>query len=105
MKRSIILLAIAALPLSACSGKSKAPDDKASASATATDGAKPNPWASGSPSAAPATSKPEAKATAAAKEDHVNPWAKDPPPNSQPSAAASDKPKEKKAPRPQQAMD
>jgi hypothetical protein len=104
MKRSIILLAIASLPLAACSGKGKPADDKtAKADATATDAAKPNPWASGSAAPAPEATKTAAK-DAPAKEEHVNPWAKNPPPGSQPSAAASDKPKEKAASKPQPAM-
>jgi len=61
MKRAIILVALAALPLGACSSTAKPDDTKAAATGTA------------------------------AKE-HVNPWAKDTPPGSQPSEAATAKP-------------
>ena len=64
MKRAVIFVALAALPLGACSSKAK-PDDTV------------------------------AVASGAAKEEHVNPWAKDPPQGSQTSEAATDKSKPK----------
>ncbi|MDL2353339.1 MAG: hypothetical protein QFC78_10895 [Pseudomonadota bacterium] len=93
MKRALILLALAALPLAGCSGKAKAPD----AAVAAGGSAKPNPWSKDGAGPDPkvganlADTKPSAKSTAAP----TNPWAKDPPPGAKPSetAAAKDKPK------------
>ena len=96
MKRALILLALAALPLAGCSGKAKAPDDK-----LATAGAsKPNPWSvDGATDEAPdpkAKAKPAAKkAPAKAAAEGSNPWAKDPPPGAEPSDAAGAKAKPK----------
>ena len=103
MKRALILLAFAALPLGGCSGKAKAPDDKLAA-ATA---AKHNPWSvdDGATEEAPdpkakGKTKPKAEAKKAPAKDATapaNPWAKDPPPGAvpSPSPAAKDKPKAK----------
>jgi len=77
MKRAIFLLALAALPLAGCGGKAKEPDAKAAAADKA---------------------KPKDDKKALAKEDHVNPWAKDAAPGSQPSDAAAAKPADKAKP-------
>ena len=94
MKRALILIApvlvIAALPLAGCSGKAKAPDAKAAAAGQS----KHNPWsvegagdgaADPKANAKPAASKAPAKGTAGGD----NPWAKEPPPGTQPSGAAA----------------
>ncbi len=101
MKRALILLALAALPLAGCSGKAKAPDDKLAVAGPS----KHNPWSvdGGASEVAPdpkAKPKPKAEAKKAPAKDAAvpsNPWAKDPPPGAQssPSPAAKDKPKAK----------
>lgn len=94
MKRALILLALAALPLAGCSGKAKAPDDKLAAAGPS----KHNPWSVDSatdeapdPKAKPKAKKAAAKGTAEA----TNPWAKEPPPGAEPSDAAAAKAKPK----------
>ncbi len=110
MKRTILFLALAALPLAGCSGKAKDAGSKDAAAAKAkagekntatTTGEHVNPWAKDSAPGAEASpaaadkAKPAAKPSAAADE-HVNPWAKDPPPGSVPSEPAKDKAKKAK---------
>ena len=99
MKRALLLLALAALPLGGCSGKAKAPDGK-----TAVAGpSKHNPWSvdDGATEEAPdpkAKGKPKAEAKKAPAKDAAapsNPWAKEPPPGSVPSEKPAEKPKAK----------
>ena len=96
MKRTAILLILAALPLGACSGKGKTADPVVAASGAP----KANPWSidSASEPAADATAATKAAPAKAAPKDGAaatNPWAKDPPPGSQPSEPAADKAKDK----------
>lgn len=100
MKRALILLTLAALPLGGCSGKAKAPDDKLAAAGSS----KHNPWSvDGASDVAPdpkAKANPKAEAKKAPAKDAAaptNPWAKDPPPGAAPSSspAAKGKPKAK----------
>jgi len=96
MKRALIMLALVALPLAGCSGKAKAPDDKLAAAGTS----KHNPWSvDGATDEAPdPKAKPKAKAKKAAAKgaaEPTNPWAKEPPPGSEPSDAAAAKAKPK----------
>lgn len=98
MKRALLLLALAALPLAGCSGKAKTPDGKMAAAGPS----KHNPWSVGGATdeAPDPKTKPKAEAKKAPTKDVAapsNPWAKDPPPGAQPgpSPAAKDKPKAK----------
>ena len=97
MNRALILLALAALSLGGCSSKTKPADDKIAVSGPA----KPNPWSSDGAASAPVDPKPHAKPAkkpaAKGAAAPANPWAKTPPPGSEPApvAAATAKPKAK----------
>ena len=96
MKRALILLALAALPLAGCSGKAKAPDGKLAAASPS----KHNPWSvdGGTEEAPDPKTKPKAEAKKAPAKDAAapsNPWAKDSPPGAAPSEKPAEKPKAK----------
>ena len=90
MNRALIVLSLAALTLGGCSGGTKTADDQPAAGAAAAGPAKPNPWSSdgAGPVATDAAAKP---AAAKVPVTPSNPWAKDPPPGSQPSPAPAAK--------------
>jgi len=97
MKRSIFMVAAAALALGGCSGSKKEGEAEkpAAAKPVAKKGGKEephvNPWAKDAPEANPAPAPAKEKAAAKGKEEaKVNPWAKDPPPGSAPSEPAKD---------------
>ena len=89
MKRALILLALATIPLAACSGKAKAPDAKVAAAGQS----KHNPWSvegAGDGAADPAANaKPGASPAPAKSTSGGNPWAKAPPPGTEASGAAT----------------
>lgn len=90
MKRELIVLSLTAISLVGCSGAAKTADGQSTASGAAAGLAKPNPWSSDGvgPAPADAAAKPAAAPVAAkVTAAPTNPWAKDPPPGSQPSTA------------------
>ena len=100
MKRAVILFTAAALGLSGCSGKAKDPAAEAKVPAVGKDGkpipAKPNPWNSGSAADAAAADPAKDKKATPPKADAKaasNPWAKGPPPGTEPTPDPADKAK------------
>ena len=94
MKRALIVLSLAAIALVGCSGGAKTADDQPAAGAAAAGPAKPNPWSSDGAGAAAADAAAKPAAAPVAPKDlaaPTNPWAKDPPPGSQPSPAPATK--------------
>ena len=97
MKRTVVTLALAALVLGGCSGKTESQEATKPAAAAAKKGGKDkahvNPWASDAPAdtaaAAPAPAK-DAKKVAGKEQPKANPWAKDPPPGAPSSEPAKD---------------